>query len=82
MTSHCFGFEQNITRHGDAQRQLAVELLRDATAADDAMQEVWLRARAHLAGRCEPERDARTWRGGIPRRRRHPVQVDPGSAGP
>ena len=50
MTSHCFGFEQNIRRHGDAQRQLAVELLRDATAADDAVQEVWLRARAHLAG--------------------------------
>ena len=44
MTSHSFDFEHNLQRYGAALRRLAVELLRDRAAADDAVQEVWLRA--------------------------------------
>ncbi|MDO8349231.1 MAG: sigma-70 family RNA polymerase sigma factor, partial [Planctomycetota bacterium] len=43
MTSRPFDVELNLRQHGAALRQLAAELLDDGAAADDAVQETWLR---------------------------------------
>lgn len=44
MSPPPFGVEMQLTRHGEALRSLAGELVRDPALADDAVQEVWLGA--------------------------------------
>ncbi|MCA8977261.1 MAG: sigma-70 family RNA polymerase sigma factor [Planctomycetes bacterium] len=44
MTSFSFDLEQHVARHGAALKRLASALLGDPAAADDVVQEAWLRA--------------------------------------
>jgi RNA polymerase sigma-70 factor (ECF subfamily) len=53
MTSDPFDLEAQLRQHGRSLRRLAFELVHDPAAADDAVQETWLRTLRH-----PPERPA------------------------